>query len=168
MSTTSSATAAAPRWPVLILDTLFLRPHTSHFGILAALQTILRLNPVRTYLTGFAHHHSHDEWVALGRELDGTRSPGEEDAFIADAASISGEVGEEARRRGVWVRPAWDGLRVVVEKGVAREEDAEERVGKGLEVGMGKGIEVPHQAERGEGGLATPPMRAERGGCCCP
>lgn len=105
-----------PPWPVVLLDCLFLTTHTSHFGLLDALATVLRLAPTRTYLFGFAHHVAHEEWAALGRELDGSREHGDEDAFVEKAMAVGGEVADEVRRAKLWVRPAWDGLRLVCER----------------------------------------------------
>ncbi|CDZ98764.1 Beta-lactamase-like [Phaffia rhodozyma] len=105
----------SPAWPVLFLDCLFLQEHPSHFGILHALTTILRLQPTRTYLMGFSHALSHEEWTALGQDLDGTREQGKEEAIVQTAKSLAGEVWEEAKKRAVSVRPAFDGLRIECE-----------------------------------------------------
>ncbi|KAL7413636.1 beta-lactamase-like protein [Mrakia frigida] len=158
------------RFPVLILDTLFLKPHTSHFGILQSLQTILRLNPLRTYLSGFAHHHSHEEWEAFGRDLDGTPHPEgeEEEEFVNEARGMVGEVGEEARRRGVWVRPGWDGLRVVCDSKGAREEGPEEQVQTRRAWTRNSKIRGLSTPPREEKVLRREAVEGTRGGCCCP
>jgi len=48
---------------VLIIDTLRLLPHASHFGIAQAIHVARWLQPVRTYLVGFTHRVSHDCWT---------------------------------------------------------------------------------------------------------
>lgn len=54
---------AANRLQVLIVDTLRLDSHTSHFGIAQSVDTIRMLNPVKSYLIGFTHGVSHACWV---------------------------------------------------------------------------------------------------------
>jgi hypothetical protein len=102
-----------------MLDCLFLTTHTSHFGLLDALGAILQLGAAKTYLFGFAHHVAHEEWEALGRELDGTRLAGDEDAFVAKAMAIGGDVAEQVREKRAFVRPAFDGLRLVCRRAEA-------------------------------------------------
>jgi hypothetical protein len=117
----SSPLAGQPRkpWPVVMLDCLFLTTHTSHFGLIDALGAILQLGAAKTYLFGFAHHVAHEEWEALGRELDGTRLAGDEDAFVAKAMAIGGDVAEQVREKRAFVRPAFDGLRLVCRRAKA-------------------------------------------------
>lgn len=101
--------------PVLALDCLRLEPHTSHFGIVEAVETARRVKAGRTYLTGFGHYVSHDEYVAIGEVVGGAQR----------------EAGTENERRGaelisagmpVWTRPAHDGLRVFVGPGGVTDE----------------------------------------------
>ena len=105
----------------------------------------------------------------MGKEYDGTREAGDEEAFIEETRSIAGEVGEEARRRGIWLRPAFDGLRVVCEEGrEPREEGPEVAVWGAGTNGTKTGFEA--EVGRSAGGLITPPLRdeVEGRGCCCP
>jgi hypothetical protein len=46
---------ASPGLPLLIVDTLRLEPHISHFGIAEAVETAVKLRAHRTYLLGFTH-----------------------------------------------------------------------------------------------------------------
>lgn len=179
-STAASNSAVDRPVPLLILDCLFLQTHPSHFGILSALSTVLRLRPLRTYLTGFAHHHSHDEWLALGAELAGARPVGHEQAFIDRAMGLAGEVGEACRAEGAFVQPAFDGLRLVCDALGVREEEIEplpipslaelgttttalsEATGGALVAAKRRAqVEVAH----GEG---LQEIFEERGRCCCP
>ncbi|KNZ48645.1 uncharacterized protein VP01_551g11 [Puccinia sorghi] len=60
---------------VLIIDTLRLLPHASHFGIAQAIHIARRLRPVRTYLVGFTHRVSHDCWTYCCQAIsEGRRS----------------------------------------------------------------------------------------------
>lgn len=54
-SVASVSPADAVPLPILVLDTLRLLPHTSHFGIAEAVATAQRLCAQRTYLLGFTH-----------------------------------------------------------------------------------------------------------------
>jgi Beta-lactamase superfamily domain len=95
--------------PVVVLDCLRLRPHTSHVGLEDSMKLARRIGAGRTYLTGFGHEVSHDEWVRLGEIVGG--------AAFDRAELTEGELegiemlGEE---RGLWVRPCFDGLRVCI------------------------------------------------------
>lgn len=96
--------------PVLVLDCLRLRSHTSHMGVQEAVTTVRRLNPRRTYLTGFSHDISHDEYVTIGKAAGG-ESPRD-----TTRMSIMERRGTEMIREGkpAWIRPSHDGLRVFV------------------------------------------------------
>ncbi|KAG5653492.1 hypothetical protein H0H81_012701 [Sphagnurus paluster] len=98
------------RLPVLVVDCLRLRPHTSHFGLEGAVETARRIRASRTYLVGFGHEVSHDEYVRLGEAVGGK-------SFDAATLTEMEKRGLEMIRKGenVWVRPAHDGLRVFVE-----------------------------------------------------
>ncbi|EKM60808.1 uncharacterized protein PHACADRAFT_246965 [Phanerochaete carnosa HHB-10118-sp] len=95
--------------PVFVLDCLRLEPHTSHLGIAEAMTVARRMGAARTYLTGFGHEVSHDEYVSIteaagGKALDEAQlTPTEREAL---ALVPEGE--------SIWVRPAFDGLRVFV------------------------------------------------------
>ncbi|KAJ9101884.1 hypothetical protein QFC21_003224 [Naganishia friedmannii] len=74
-------------------------------------------------LAGFTHPNAHDEWMAGCREVEGTRSEGEEDEFLAAVEKSAVRQGEVMTR--VWkraktewkgvVRPAFDGQVVHIE-----------------------------------------------------
>lgn len=96
--------------PVLALDCLRLEPHTSHFGIVEAVRAVRRVEAGRTYLTGFTHDLSHEEYVTIGEVVEDPQR----------------EVKTEKERQAamligpgmpVWMRPAHDGLRVIVGPG---------------------------------------------------
>jgi hypothetical protein len=96
--------------PVLVLDCLRLMAHTSHMGIQEAVATVRRFNPTRTYLIGFGHDISHDEYVTVGK------AAGEEGSI--DTARMSTAERRGVKRIGegkpVWIRPSHDGLRAFV------------------------------------------------------
>ncbi|EFI28660.1 hypothetical protein CC1G_13686 [Coprinopsis cinerea okayama7 len=110
--------ADGQRLAVTVLDCLRLGPHTSHFGLEDSLKMARRINATRTYLTGFGHEVSHDEYVRLGEIIGGTSFNLEE---LSDCERRGvGLIGSE---RGLWVRPSHDGLRVFVgEEGDVRDE----------------------------------------------
>lgn len=95
--------------PVFVLDCLRLQPHTSHLGITDAVAVARRMGAQRTYLTGFGHEVSHDEYVTITEAVGGRR--------IVDRSLTSVEKQGLAlipAGKPVWVRPAYDGLRVLV------------------------------------------------------
>ncbi|KAF5377211.1 hypothetical protein D9615_006324 [Tricholomella constricta] len=98
------------RLPVLVLDCLRLRPHTSHFGLESAVDAARRIRASRTYFVGFGHEVAHDEYVTLGEAAGGK-------CFDVDMLTETEKRGMALIRKGenVWVRPAHDGLRVFVE-----------------------------------------------------
>lgn len=97
--------------PVLVLDCLRLRPHTSHVGLEGSIELARRIRASRTYLTGFSHDVAHDEYVAIGEAV--TRGGTEKDVELLTETEKYGLalVKEGAR---LWLRPAHDGLRVFV------------------------------------------------------
>ncbi|KAF6766506.1 beta-lactamase-like protein [Ephemerocybe angulata] len=97
--------------PLLIMDCLRLRPHTSHNGLEAAMKMTRRIDASKTYLTGFSHEVSHDEYVKLGEIIGGAEHPVETLTAIEKAGLEL--IGSE---RGHWVRPAYDGLRVSIKR----------------------------------------------------
>ena len=100
--------------PVLVIDCLRLRGHMSHMGVREAAEAIRRIGARRSYMTGFNHDVSHDEYVRIGESVG---------AGIGEVCD--GEVlrtGIDMMREGLegevhWVRPAHDGLRVLVGAG---------------------------------------------------
>lgn len=97
------------RLPVLIMDCLRLRPHTSHLGLLEAMRATRRVNALRTYLTGFSHDVAHDEYVKLGEIVGGME-------YEIDTLTENEKAGLQLLGEGdnLWMRPAHDGLRISV------------------------------------------------------
>ncbi|KAI0032491.1 beta-lactamase-like protein [Vararia minispora EC-137] len=96
---------------VAVVDCLRPVAHTSHFGIREAVSAARRLRSTRTYLTGFGHEISHDEYARVCEVVGGLPS--------ANLSLTSGErkcldLVEEGRP--VWLRPAHDGLRMWARK----------------------------------------------------
>ncbi|KAI9066725.1 hypothetical protein FKP32DRAFT_1589417 [Trametes sanguinea] len=122
------ATYAAPaptpsptgRPPVLVLDCLRLEPHTSHLSLAQAIEVARRMRARRTYLTGFSHEVSHEEYRTI-LEAVGGRAPAQRDV----TEMVRKGMGTIEEGPPVWVRPAFDGLRVVV-AGKAKEVRDEE------------------------------------------
>jgi phosphoribosyl 1,2-cyclic phosphodiesterase len=113
----------SPNWvgsvPVFICDCLRLHPHTSHFGLKEAVAVIRRLGATRTYLTGFGHEVSHDEYVRIGEVA------GQDEQVAGPGFSEIEKRGVELMGPGkpVWMRPAYDGLKVLVSsEGTVRDE----------------------------------------------
>lgn len=95
--------------PVFVLDCLRLQPHTSHLGIAEAITVARRMGAARTYLTGFGHEVSHDEYVSI-TETVGGKTPDEAQLTPTERAALALVPPGDA----IWVRPAYDGLRVFV------------------------------------------------------
>ncbi|EUC67173.1 RINT-1 family protein [Rhizoctonia solani AG-3 Rhs1AP] len=101
------------RYRVLVVDCLRLEPHTSHFGIQGAFDAAKRVNAHRTYMVGFGHRIPHDDWNSIGEYLEG-RDMNEkqlERPNVLGAMGILPQGGEP-----VWIRPAYDGLRLLGNK----------------------------------------------------
>ncbi|KAF9015471.1 beta-lactamase-like protein [Cyathus striatus] len=99
------------RLPMVVLDCLRLRAHTSHVGLGESIEMARRMNGSRTYLTGFGHEVSHEEYITIGEIIGGIEKKEEELTGMEKAGAEI--VGKE---RGLWVRPGHDGLRVFVER----------------------------------------------------
>jgi hypothetical protein len=97
--------------PLLVLDCLHIRPHTSHFGLAQAAACARRVGARKTLLLGFSHEVAHEEWERILPALEGTRpSAAEMDAQGWSAVERDGlQVIEDGAP--VWVRAAWDGMR---------------------------------------------------------
>ncbi|KIM85448.1 hypothetical protein PILCRDRAFT_66638 [Piloderma croceum F 1598] len=115
--------------PVFILDCLALDGHTSHFGLVDALDTALKVAAQRTYLTGFSHKVSHDEYVTLGEVIQrGSETimvpPQSTDRvqkglalikkYFTGLSSPHQQALIDTGTKGIWLRPAHDGLRVSI------------------------------------------------------
>lgn len=97
--------------PVFVVDCLRPLPHTSHFGLRESMAAVRRMGARRSYLTGFGHEVTHEEYVAISEAAG--KSSGMGDVVNA---SETVRVGLELVGKGnpVWVRPAFDGLSVSV------------------------------------------------------
>lgn len=95
------------QYAVAIVDCLRPLAHLSHFGIREAVNVARRINAQRTYLTGFTHEVSHDEFVTIGEYVGGKAvdNPTEKEKYSIDMI-------DEGRR--IWLRPSHDGLRFEV------------------------------------------------------
>jgi hypothetical protein len=112
--------------PVLVLDCLGLRPHTSHFGLADSIATARRMGAARTYLTGFGHEVPHDDYVAIGEFAGGKYDSDTAELTTTQQRGIS-LIGEG---RSIWLRPAHDGLRVFVnQEGIVKDESYDEILG---------------------------------------
>ena len=105
--------------PVLVLDCLSLNNHPSHFGLADAMATARQVAAERTYLLGFSHKVSHDEYVTFGEVVGGR--------VIKDGEAMTPREKEGLRLipegDKVWVRPAHDGLRIKISKtGIVRDD----------------------------------------------
>lgn len=124
--------------PVIILDCLTLKSHTSHFGLVDALDTALGVAAQRTYLTGFGHRVSHDEYVTLGEMIQRgsgtlTTDASQQTARVQDGLELIKQYFTglslphqqaliDTGAKGIWLRPAHDGLRVCISpEGVVRD-----------------------------------------------
>jgi hypothetical protein len=116
--------------PVFVLDCLNLESHTSHFGLVDALDTAQKVAAQRTYLTGFSHRVSHDEYVTLcevihrGSNAVTTDTPQVTPQvrdglalikkYYASLSSSHQQALIDTGKKGIWLRPAHDGLRVFI------------------------------------------------------
>ncbi|KAI1791638.1 beta-lactamase-like protein [Ganoderma leucocontextum] len=114
--------------PVLVLDCLRLQPYVSHLSLEQAVGYARQLKARRTYLLGFTHDVSHEEYETMLRAVGGRRVPPKEltESVRAglDTLDLTGE--------RVWIRPAFDGLQVFVsEKGQVRDNEYDGSPGDG-------------------------------------
>ncbi|KNZ53765.1 hypothetical protein VP01_3140g1 [Puccinia sorghi] len=120
--------------PLLIVDTLRLKPHISHFGIAEAVEAAVKLRAQRTYILGFTHGVTHECWLAACELISETSHgaipstmepyPGTEEATELgdDPENFSQEAlrlcRDYIKDSPLWIRPAFDGL-VITTDGVA-------------------------------------------------
>lgn len=104
--------------PLCILDCLGLRSHTSHFGLEQSVAVAREISATRTYLLGFSHIVSHQEYVTITEAVGGAK--------VVDENTLT-----ENEQKGLdligsgepfWIRPAHDGLRVVIDNGLLRDD----------------------------------------------
>ncbi|KAI0662522.1 beta-lactamase-like protein [Cubamyces menziesii] len=103
------ASHSGGRPPVLVLDCLRLEPHKSHLSLAQAVDVARRMGAPRTYLTGFSHEVSHEEYRTLLESVGGRVPPAKEMTEMVRQGLATLDDGEP-----IWVRPAYDGLRVFV------------------------------------------------------
>ncbi|TFY83986.1 hypothetical protein EWM64_g46 [Hericium alpestre] len=105
----ATSVVSSPRYPVLVLDTLRLQPHISHLGVKQAIDFARRFDAHRTYLIGFGHEVSHDEYVTIGEYVGGAKKD-------VAALTLTEKRGIDLVDEGqpIWVRPSHDGLRVSI------------------------------------------------------
>jgi hypothetical protein len=99
--------------PVFILDCLRLQKHASHLGLAQSISFARRFGAPRTYLTGFSHELSHEDYTTLcklvGMEVQ------ERTQFLpnlSDNERKGAELIEDGK--SIWLRPAHDGLRIQI------------------------------------------------------
>ena len=119
-------------------SSLRLNAHTSHLGLGESITFAQRFDTQRTYITGFEHEVAHDEYVTLTEAVtwDDDKMLGDVPNTIARGSSgRSSKVLEgldilakskekyEGDWKKIWVRPAFDGLKVTLgEDGVVRDD----------------------------------------------
>ncbi|KAJ7630519.1 beta-lactamase-like protein [Roridomyces roridus] len=108
--------ASGRQLPVCILDCLHLRSHPSHFGLDQSVIAARKINAKRTYLLGFSHEVSHEDYVAIGEVIGGAETPVEPTEHVAKGLTMIGE-GEP-----IWLRPAHDGLRIHISQDHVTDE----------------------------------------------
>ncbi|OBZ79141.1 hypothetical protein A0H81_00457 [Grifola frondosa] len=105
--------------PVLVLDCLRLHRHTSHLSFEESVAVARQMGAQRTYMIGFSHEVSHEEYVTLTKAVGG-KVPHLEKITEVERRGLD-SIGEGAP---IWVRPSFDGLRVFVsEDGSVRDEE---------------------------------------------
>ncbi|CAE6412496.1 unnamed protein product [Rhizoctonia solani] len=105
----SNLVAQARRYRILVIDCLKLEPHTSHFGIQDAVEAAKRVNAHRAYMVGFGHRITHNDWDTIGEYLEGKKLSNAqlERPNVVEAMRILPQ-----RSEPIWIRPAYDGLRL--------------------------------------------------------
>lgn len=107
--------------PVCVLDCLHLRRHSSHFALDESIPIAKKIGAQRTYLTGFSHRISHEEYVTITEAVGGKSLEG---VVLTEIERKGMEMiaATETDARPIWIRPAHDGLRIVLSrKGVVDE-----------------------------------------------
>ena len=114
-----SASDPSHQYAVAIVDCLRPLAHISHFGIREAVNVARRINARRTYLTGFGHEVSHDEYVTVGEYVGGkvVDNPTVKEKYCIDMIDEG---------KDIWLRPSHDGLRFEVSRGGAVKDNSYE------------------------------------------
>ncbi|KAG8763831.1 hypothetical protein FRC11_011500 [Ceratobasidium sp. 423] len=90
-SSSSDPATQTRRFKVLVIDCLKLEPHTSHFGIQGALDTAKRV-----------------DWGIIGEYIEGRKLSDTQ----LERPNVAAAIGILPQGEGVWIRPAYDGLRL--------------------------------------------------------
>ncbi|OAV98931.1 hypothetical protein PTTG_03970 [Puccinia triticina 1-1 BBBD Race 1] len=125
-SSVSEADGPPAGLPLLIVDTMRLTHHISHFGIADAVETAAKLRAHRTYILGFTHGVTHECWQAACELISETSNTGfqatldpsppfpedielgnDPPRFSQQALALCQDHIKEAP---LWIRPAFDGL----------------------------------------------------------
>lgn len=105
--------------PVFVLDCLRVPTHPSHLSVTEAMSVARRMKADKTYLLGFSHELSHDDYVAIGEAAGGTGLSKRGQELISQHGLQSVHEGQP-----IWIRPAFDGLRVsVTQDGQVRDAE---------------------------------------------
>ncbi|KAH9968723.1 beta-lactamase-like protein [Russula dissimulans] len=107
------------QYAVAVVDCLRPDPHISHYGIKEAVNVARRINGKRTYLTGFGHEVSHEEYVTIGEYVGGkvVDNPTVKEKYAIDLVDEG---------KNIWLRPSRDGLRVdITGEGVVKDNEYE-------------------------------------------
>jgi phosphoribosyl 1,2-cyclic phosphodiesterase len=107
------------QYAVAIVDCLRPIAHISHYGIREAVNVARRINAQRTYLTGFGHEVSHEEYVTIGEYVGGKiiDSPTAMEKYCIDLVDEGKEI---------WLRPSHDGLRFEVDSEGVKDNSYDE------------------------------------------
>lgn len=103
------------QYAVAVVDCLRPLAHISHYGIKESVNVARRINAKRTYLTGFGHEVSHDEYVTVGEYVGGkvAENPTDKEKDYIDLVDEG---------KSIWLRPSHDGLRIEVScEGVVKD-----------------------------------------------
>jgi phosphoribosyl 1,2-cyclic phosphodiesterase len=97
------------QYAVAIVDCLRPLAHISHYGIREAVNVARRINARRTYLTGFGHEVSHEEYATIGEYVGGKAvdNPTAKEKYCIDMIDEG---------KDIWLRPSHDGLRFKVSR----------------------------------------------------
>ncbi|KAG8748051.1 hypothetical protein FRC10_009803 [Ceratobasidium sp. 414] len=110
LSTNDAGLARSKRYRLLVIDCLKLEAHTSHFGLQGTVEAARRLNAQRAYMVGFGHGIPHSDWVSIGKRLGG-KELGEEEVQRPHVTKAL-EMVPAGEAEGIWIQPAYDGLRL--------------------------------------------------------
>ena len=110
----------SPATPVCVLDCLQLKPHVSHLNLAQSVAFARRIGARKTYLTGFCHEITHDEYVNITSALE---TPDSQRSSATLSELESSALSTIVEGKPIWIRPAHDGLRVFIDThGGARDE----------------------------------------------